>query len=247
MSKLSRTSSPRGVQPRPIHLQAAARAMRRLLDDPDDTAQVFRIIRALSGDSFERLYQRMLRDSSARRLLDEQRNILPALQDLERLRGLPEATLGREYARFVDREQITAEGLVEASNTLDDTVFLDERARVLSRRLRDTHDLWHVVTGYQRDLFGEAALLAFTYAQIRNRGIGFIVLIALMKAWREGYREAMRLMWNGYRRGRREGFFPAAYWEELLVLPLAEVRRMLKISELPPYSPLFSTAYVAAR
>ena len=48
----------RGIEPRPISISDAARAMRRLIDDPDDTAQVFRIIRALSGSSFERLFQR---------------------------------------------------------------------------------------------------------------------------------------------------------------------------------------------
>ena len=38
------------------------------------------------------------------------------------------------------------------------------------------HDLWHVTTGYGRDALGELSLLAFTYAQEKNRGIGAIVL-----------------------------------------------------------------------
>ncbi|HXC50092.1 MAG TPA: Coq4 family protein [Candidatus Limnocylindrales bacterium] len=236
----------RGVTPRPLQLKTAMRAMGALIDDPDDTAQVFRIIRALSGNSFERLFQRVLADPVGSRILNERRDILPVLQDRDRLRQLPEGTLGREYARFLDQEGISAEGLVEASDGFDDSVFLDDRAELLSRRLRDIHDLWHVVTGYQRDLFGEVALLAFTYAQIRNGGIGFIVLIAMLKEWREGYRDGLALSRGAYFRGRRAGFFAAADWEALLERPLAEVRRELGVTELAPYTPLFSAEAAAA-
>jgi len=229
-----------------LQLKTAMRAMGALIDDPDDTAQVFRIIRALSGNSFERLFQRVLADPVGSRILNERRDILPVLQDRDRLRQLPEGTLGREYARFLDQEGISAEGLVEASDGFDDSVFLDDRAELLSRRLRDIHDLWHVVTGYQRDLFGEVALLAFTYAQIRNGGIGFIVLIAMLKEWREGYRDGLALSRGAYFRGRRAGFFAAADWEALLERPLAEVRRELGVTELAPYTPLFSAEAAAA-
>ena len=236
----------RGVAPRPLEPKVALRAMRALIEDPDDTAQVFRVIRALSGNSFERLFQRVLADPAGSKVLNERRDILAVLQDRARLRDLPDGTLGREYARFLDEEHISAEGLVDASGGFDDSVFVDERARLLSRRLRDIHDLWHVVTGYQRDLFGEIALLAFTYAQIRNGGIGFIVLVAMLKEWREGYREGLALSWNAYFRGRRAGFLAAADWEALLEQPLADVRRELGVSELAPYTPLFSTAAAAA-
>lgn len=235
--------SDRGVTRRPIQPLVAASAMRTLVGDPDDTAQVFRIIRALSGDSFERLYQRVLADPGGGRVLAERRAILSTLTNRDRLRQLADGTLGREYLRFVEHERITAEGLVDVSGEDDDEGhFLDERAKVLSRRLRDTHDLWHVVTGYQRDLFGEAALLAFTYAQTRNGGIGFIVMIALLKQWQEGHREAMRLTWGAWRRGRRAAFLPAADWEGLLAMPLDQVRRELRVTDLPTYTPMFSAA-----
>lgn len=239
--------SQRGVVSRPIQPVVALRAMRTLLSDPDDTAQVFRIVRALSGNSFERLYQRTLADPMGARVLGEKRDILPLLKDRERLRSLPDGTLGREYARFLDDEDLSADGLVDASTEEeDDSHFLDERARVLSRRLRDTHDLWHVAAGYHRDLFGEAALLAFTYAQGRNHGIGFIVAVALLKHWQEGHPEALRLIREGYRRGRRAKSFICADWEALLELPLAEVRRRLDVEDVPAYAPLFSWRALAA-
>jgi len=226
----------------------AFRAIRALIADPDDTAQVFRIIRALTGESFERLYQRVLADPVGRIVLDEKRDILTLLSDRERLRVLADGTLGREYARFVDREALDAHGLVEASEEIEDpAVFLDERAHVLSRRLRDTHDLWHVITGYQRDIFGEVALLAFTYAQTRNHGIGFIVFIASLRLLHEGHRDAVWLVWDAWKRGRAAGFFPAADWESLVTVPLAEVRRLLNVPDLPDYTPMFSAAAASAR
>ncbi len=236
----------RGIDRRPIELVTAFRAMRTLLDDPDDTAQVFRIIRALSGNSFERLFQRVLADPTGAVVLGRKSDILPVLQDRARLRELSDGTLGREYARFLDKEGISAEGLVDASeDQYDDAVYRDERARVLGMRLRDTHDLWHVVTGYQRDLFGEHALLSFTYAQTRNHGIGFIVVMAALRRWREGHTDVIPLAWQAYRRGRRAASFVAADWEALLELPLAEVRRRLKIDEAPSYTPMFSAPALA--
>ncbi len=238
----------RGVVSRPIEPLTALRAMRTLLANPDETALVFRIIRALSGQSFERLYQRILADPTGSVILNERRNILPVLQDRDRLRDLAPGTLGREYARFCDTEGLTADGLVEASvEEEDDSAFLDDRARVLSMRLRDTHDLWHVVTGYQRDLFGEGALLAFSYAQTGNPGIAFIVVMAAIRRWREGHTDAVRLSWHAWRRGRRAASFVAADWEAMLELPLAEVRRRLCIDEPKEYTPLFSAAAAAAR
>lgn len=238
----------RGVLSRPIQPLAAWRAMRTLLADPDDTAQVFHIVRALSGNSFEHLYQRTLADPSGARILDERRDILPILQNREALRALPDGTLGHEYARFLDDEGLSADGLVEASEEEEDsTHFVDERARVLSRRLRDTHDIWHVAAGYQRDLFGEAALLAFTFAQGRNPGIGFIVMIAMIKYLREGHPEALKLTWKAFLRGLRAESFICADWEGLFALPLTEVRRLLKVEDVPQYRPGFSEAALAIR
>ncbi len=242
------TLNPRGVVRRSIQPMVALRALRILFGNPDDTRQVFVIIRSMAGDAFERLYQRVLADPTGNRVLGERRDILTLLQDREGLRALPEGTLGREYARFMDRENISADGLVEASEESDDEEhFLDERAKVLSRRLRDTHDLWHVATGYQRDLFGEGALLAFSWAQTRNRGIAVILLIASLKHLRDGYPGFLRMLWQGWRRGRRAAFFPAADWETLLRTPLDEARRQLRVTDTPDYTPVFSEGALATR
>ena len=242
---MAEQSSHHIMEPNPVRPLEALRAMRTLINDPEDTSQVFRVIRALSGRSFERLFARAMADPVGRRILDERRSLLPVLSDRERLRSLPEGTLGREYARFMDAERITADGLEEAS-AFDKVDFYDDRARCLSDRLRDMHDLWHVVSGYGRDLLGEEALLAFTYAQIRNRGVGFIVLVGCLKISSEGHREVFGVTRQAYRRGRRAAFLAAADWEALLELPLQDVRRQLRIDEPPRYEPLWMEDAAAA-
>src|SRR3546814_18661604 len=41
-------------------------------------------------------------------------------------------------------------------------------------RLRDTHDLFHILTGYGRDALGEQCVLAFSYSQTPSWGTLFI-------------------------------------------------------------------------
>jgi ubiquinone biosynthesis protein COQ4 len=185
-------------------------------------------------------------DPTGARILEEGRSIVSVLDDRARLRALAPGTLGHEYARFMDAEHISAGGLEEASLAIK-TDFYDERAQCLSDRLRDTHDLWHVVTGYGRDLVGEGALLAFTYAQTRNRGIGFIVLIGMLKFWQGGHPEVVGVMREGKHRGRRAAFLPAVDWEAMLPRPLDEVRRELRIEPLTAYEAILSSDAEAAR
>ncbi len=222
-----------GSQPLPrIRPLEAWRAMRSLLRDPDDTKQVFRIIDALSGRSGERVFERFRKTPTGARVLAEGRDLLATLSDREALLALPEGSLGRTYADFVTREQLSSDGLLQASVEGGRRLDFGEQRRLVGERLRDMHDLWHVVTGYGRDLAGEAALLAFSYAQIRNRGIGFIVAVAWIKAGREGA-HFRRLIEDAYRRGRRSAWLPAADWEALLAKPLTEVRRELQVGEPP--------------
>jgi ubiquinone biosynthesis protein COQ4 len=228
--------------PRPrIRPLVAWRAIRALLRDPDDTKLVFDVIDALSGRSGERMLARFRATPSGARILAEQRELLPALTDRERLLALPPGSLGRSYAEFLGREQISPEGLVAASiegGRAPDPALSAER-RLVGARMRDQHDLWHVVTGYGRDLVGEAAVLAFSYAQTGNRGIGLIVAMAYWKGGKSvsWFRPFLRA---AYRRGRRAAWLPATDWEALLPRPLHEVRAELGVGDPPDYEALRS-------
>ena len=209
----------------------AARALRLLIKDPEQTEQVFVIIRAMSGDSLQRSYERFLSTKGAQSILSEKRHLRDILSDREALERLPHGSLGRTYLAFVEEGQITADGLAEASEVNED--LIDEPGlRLYAERLRDQHDLWHTLTGYGRDPFGEACLLAFTYAQTRNRGLGAIVLIGMLKLSRELGAGVFKAMWKGFRDGQHAAWLPAQNWERLLHEPLPEVRKQLRVN--PP-------------
>jgi ubiquinone biosynthesis protein COQ4 len=226
----------------PIHIRKAARHMRRLLEDPDDTGQVFHIIDALTGNAFNRLYSRIQRHPEGQCLLRDRPSLLPTLLDRDALTRLPEGSLGRAYLEFVEAEGITAEGLVAASETgrtrPDVPPEVGADLDFISDRMRDQHDLWHAILGYHGDLLGEISLLAFTFAQTRNPGIGFIVAVGYLIG--RGRVGARPMIARALRQGLRARFFPVQPWEELLALPLEEVRRRLNVEVAPPYVPVRS-------
>lgn len=222
----------------------AARAVVALVRDPEDTAQVFSIVEALSCGSAERMVARFERDPVGARLLRERPRLLDVLSDRARLEAMPEGSLAKAYVAFLDREGISAAGLVDASKTgAPERVYADESHRFVSDRMRDTHDLWHAVTGYQGDVLGEASLLAFGLAHAPNPGIAVIVLAGLLRAHDADF---TRSVLTGLRHGRAAAWLPAVDWEPLLPLPLDEVRRRLGIVPAPPYEQVRSGWQAAA-
>jgi ubiquinone biosynthesis protein COQ4 len=222
----------------PIRPIAAARALRAIFADPDDTKQVFKIIEALQGPSLSRTHARLQRSATGQRLLREQPDLLRQLCDREWLASLPEGTLGRAYLDFVDAEGITADGLVEAS--LVHTPMADPELSWIRNWLRDTHDLWHTVLGYQGDLVGEAALLAFSHTETGNWGVGLVAAVAWVKLGRETDPTlgAQDTVVEGRRIARAAAWFVDVPWHEWLERPLAEVRRDLRIERPVEYHPI---------
>jgi len=226
----------------PIRLGEARRAMRALLENPDDTAQAFKVIAAMSGGSSRRLYRRFRRSPDGARILREKRSLVDVTGDLETLRAMPEGSLGRALADFYETERISARGLVTASEAgfgdRSTAPAIDDGQRVFGERLRDLHDVFHVLAGYGRDLRGEAAVLSFTLAQTWNPGIAFILLAALRRA---GLRSELgRLVRGAFRRGRRATWLVDLPWEDLLSRPLDELRVELGVGPPPAYSPVRS-------
>ncbi|MDX2093554.1 MAG: Coq4 family protein [Kofleriaceae bacterium] len=234
--KAAHVTPPAG--PRTLDLPRASRAFRTLLRDPDDLPQVFEIIEALSTERHaRRLHAGFQKTELGRRLLERKPDIVRILADRERLRAMPEGSLGRAYLAFVERENISAQGIREASLTADRLARQQAELAFVGDRMRDTHDLWHAVTGYHGDVLGEVGLLAFTLAQHWNPGIALIVAGALVKGT-GGQVSVASFVRDGYRRGRAAAWLPAQDWEALLERPLDEVRATLGLGAPPAYTPV---------
>jgi ubiquinone biosynthesis protein COQ4 len=234
------TKAPRNNRLRPL---VAMRALKNLVSDPEKTDQVFVVIKAMSGNSLERTFARFGKTEMGKEILSENRNLLTTLLDRENLQTYESGTLAHAYLGFVEREQITADGLVEASQLKDE--IEEPKFRLFGERMRDQHDLWHVTTGYGRDTFGEACLLAFTYAQTRNRGLGIIALVGMMKLQKELGSGVRKAMWQAYKAGKRAAWLPQQDWETLLSQPLEEVRQQLRVAPPEVYKEVFENYKVA--
>ena len=214
---------------------AAWRAMRELLKNPDDTTQVFHIIEALKGDSLGAAVGRLRSSDRGRALLQKKPDIVSKLSDREWLLSLPANSIGRAYYDFVHAEDLSADGLIASS----DTSAREDIYRVLSGdeiwladRLRDIHDLQHVMTGYGRDPVGELSLLSFMNPN-PNRGISFIVWIAKWKYLREVPQFDVRpLIREGAQIARQATWMAEIEWEERLA---GQLTRSARARVQPPH------------
>jgi len=116
--------------------------MRQLIADKEDTSQVFRIVQALSGNSYYRNFRRFAASPQGQTILTERADLLGTLSDRERLARCAPGTLGRAYLDFVYGEGLTAQGLAEASEASGMTEFSDPAVTRYRQRLRDSHDLF---------------------------------------------------------------------------------------------------------
>lgn len=210
----------------------AGRALRRLIADKEDTVQVFEIMNALAGSSVRRGYERLLEDAEGGRQAFLAVELADRLQDRAWLETLPEGSVGRAYLDFIAERDLSAYGLAGESRKVADTEIDAAHPHAwYARRLRDVHDLWHVLTGYRTDALGEACVVAFSLPQTKSAGFGLIaagVAVQFMRA-RTGHPCARSIL-QAWLRGRRAAWLPALDYEALMAEPLEAARARLNLS-----------------
>ena len=212
-------------------------ALRHFLDvarDKDDTAAVFRVYNALPWKGLRACAERFATNERLRRIRADEAYLPAILDDHARLRRMPKGSLAHAYCDFMERENLSAKGLVAEYEKFSETATrYDDLGEWIDERTRDTHDLLHVLTGYGRDALGEACVLAFTYGQEPSLGnlflaypIGLTILTdggwgaPVLRAIREGQR-----LGQGCRHLIEEPVL------ELLPLGVEEVRNRLGIGK----------------
>ncbi len=207
---------------------------KNLMADKEDTEQVFHIIAALRGGAFRKVASKFWHSEKGQRLLATNQRLIDVLDDHDTLKKLPAGTVGRAYVDFMEREGLSAAGLEAeyAKFTEAGTRFEDGIDRY-GDRLRDTHDLHHILTGYGRDALGEQCVLAFTYAQNRNLGVGFIAYMGGFELKRRVAPSApiMKAVHEGYRIGKAASNLVHEDINALLKEPLADARKRIGIPE----------------
>jgi ubiquinone biosynthesis protein COQ4 len=213
----------------PAHIRwtRAMRALSRVLAHPDETDQVLVFSTyANAGSAPDRLDQ-FYRDPRGQALFDRKRALDSHTIDLDALAALPEGTLGHAYATFMKSHGLTPD--VFDGPPAD---VADPRAAYVIQRMRQTHDLWHVVTNAQTDPAGEIALQAFTYAQVGAPSSGMLAAFGMLKTLRHDAR-IVRDVVAMLRLGRRAERLVLFAWEDHWATDLVEVRRLLGLPEHP--------------
>lgn len=148
---------------------------RQLMLDKEDTSQVFHILEALRDRRFGKKAASFFTTAEGRKLLAERPYLPNLLDNHDALKQLPEGSVGRIYVDFMEREGLTAQGLVdEQLKVSGQQPYYEDKVQLFGERMRDTHDLHHILTGYGRDALGEQCVLAFSYSQSPSWGTLFI-------------------------------------------------------------------------
>lgn len=92
--------------------------------------------------------------------INRNRKFIISPEKLEMLRQLPNGTLGREYVRFLEDNEF------EPFNSGD--------------WIQQTHDIWHVITGFGSSPHDEFLLQVFTRAQVFRPTSAIVVLVGLL-------------------------------------------------------------------
>ena len=214
----------------------ALRAFRRLVADKEDTTQVFEIMDSLTGRSIPWGLRKLLRSPGGARLAYQRVELNEKLNDQAWLAQFAPGTVGAAYRAFMEAENLSAEGLAMQSRQVRAEIEAPNLYAWYSRRIRDIHDVWHVLTGYGRDALGEACVVSFSHAQTRSLGFLFIGLGAANQV-RRGTPSvpARRAVIEAWRNGRRARWLPAQDYETLFAEPLEAARQRLGIAHAGVY------------
>lgn len=196
------------------------RAFVILVVDPKKTQEILRLAKAMHrAGLYDPVIQRMTSDPRVAQMFKEK--YVRGLIDIESLSRLPAGTLGREFVNFVVR------------NNLDPNYFHEENRKIENDndyyevRLRETHDIWHVILGFDTDEPGEVGVQGFMIAQFAPPLSAFLIGGSFFRVL-FNYPTRLFVYVESISRGFQLGVtcppFMAEKWEEHWTEPLASVR-----------------------
>lgn len=193
----------------------------RLGRNPESTDLVFDIAYGLYELGAFAEVENRLSLQAANNAVVKNRTLLGPIE-FKKLEALPEGTLGRSY--FV---HMTGLGL-------DPNFYrvrkIDNDSTFVLMRLRQTHDLWHLATGFKTDVPGELGLQAFMLSYLRLPLPGILIggsLLRITLTQPKMLDPVVREISRGLMLGNQVGPLFAFDWQGNWNLPLADIRREL--------------------
>lgn len=218
-------------QPRYRPLRAV-RSFQALIKDKEDTSLVFKIFESLPSGGFIERVRDLSLSPQGEHLRASEPNLPEILDDHAALRRTPKGSLAHAYCDFMEAEGLSAAGLVAEAERLGRPKYPDLVEWFINRS-RDTHDLFHVLTGYGRDALGEQCVLLFTHGQSPSQGhllIGYAGAANIKKMVRGSNASVFGAVRQAHRTGKGAPQLMAQQIRELLTRPIADVRTALRIA-----------------
>lgn len=215
----------------------AWRNFRELVKDKEDTSKVTPIFEALPWRGVYDAALSFLKSERGQEIRRKEPSLMRLLDDHAALRKMPQGSLAHVYCDFMEREGLSAHGLVDEldkDRPLD--FYWDDQVTWYFNRMRDTHDLMHILSGFGRDALGEQCVLAFTYSQQPSPAHLFLgyaggIEIAKHKTVKVPVFRAVR---EAQKMGKACPRLVEMAITDLLPLPIEEVRARLNIAQ-PSY------------
>ena len=205
----------------PKEIYIVARAVVRTMRDSEQTQEIH-VTEELTGRGrFREIRERYFTGVEGQDLLRERPELCSAEVDYDALRALPEHTLGNTYARHLVDHGLSADYQAATTTYVDDAEMA-----YLMRRFRQTHDVWHALTGLGVEGHEEVIIHAFSWGQLRLPVSAMVVVFGTLKhivgekrwgALRYALREA-------YEHGRDAMPLLPIFWERHWDEPLDDVR-----------------------
>lgn len=211
----------------------AVRSFQALIKDKEDTSLVFKIFESLPSKDFLPRVQQLALSPQGEMLRSSEPWLPEILDDHATLRRTPKGSLAHAYCDFMEAEGLSAAGLVAESDRAGRPRYPDLVEWFINRS-RDTHDLFHILTGYSRDALGEQCVLLFTHGQAPSQGhllIGYAGAANIKKMVKGSAAPVLGAVRQAHRTGKGAPQLMAQSIRQLLERQLDEVRAEMRIPQ----------------
>ncbi len=204
--------------------------------DKEDTSEVFRFFEHLPWLGVVDQVRALLATPKGRHIFETEPFLPDFLDDHEALRVYPKGSLAHDYCDYMETEGLSAAGLLaEYDEFRGEAGRIDDQIEWYNDRLRDTHDLLHLLTTIGRDTLGEACLGAYVFGQRPSHGhlmLGYAGG-AVISRHIKSKAPIMRAVYDCHKTGKACKPIAEESIRELLALPINDARARLNIQ--PPH------------
>lgn len=192
------------------------RAFLKLIKDPTKTEAVFKIAdlgRRSQNNKVSYVIESALNNEDFKKLYKQ--NYLSPKIDLQKLNQLDKSSLGYAFSQHMLSHDLAVDFFPD--------IKIERPIDYLALRLRQTHDVWHVLAGFDISVEGEIGLQAFSLAQTNSPLAALIVAGGILHVLQNEPKKLLSLfnkIVSGYQMGKNCKFLLnyriEEMWEENL-------------------------------